>query len=101
MNRFIIKKQFQKSMEEFAWILASFILTGISAIILPYLWYIFWKVRHHFIVSARFPKVTLTMSIALFINSVAVCTNSYTLSVHNFDTAKTSRLALNYPIAHN
>ena len=85
-------------MEAFAWILASFILTGISAIILPYLWYLFWRLRHHFLISARFPKVTLSMSIAMFINSLSVCMNSYTLSMYDYNTAIASRQALNYPI---
>ena len=55
---------------EFAWLMVSLILYGMSFFILPYLWYLFWKLRNHFIISARFPKLTILMSISMYINVI-------------------------------
>ena len=85
-------------MAPFGWILTAFILTGISAIILPYLWYLFWKLRHHFLIKARFTKLTLSMSIVMFITDLFATMNLYTLSKYDFNRETARTRALNYPI---
>ena len=72
----------------FRYILTAWIINALSLVILPYLWYLFWKLRHHFLISARFPKVTLLMSILMFVAVTASSINSYTLNLYNFDKNK-------------
>lgn len=67
---------------EYAVLMVAFLLDFISLLILPYLWYKFWKLRHHFLISARLPKLTLFMSISLYFGAPVAWILSYTSSVH-------------------
>ena len=88
----------KQTTDAFPWLLAAFILNGISSISLPCLWYLFWKSRNHFIISARFPKLTLLMSMMVFLCSIAAMMNLYVLNIYDFDKEKTRSLAPSYPI---
>ena len=72
----------------FGWIIAGFILNGISLFILPYLWFKFWRLKYHFLISARFPKLTLFMSISMFICALGASINLYIMNIYNFNKAK-------------
>ena len=80
------------------WIIATWTISAISVVLLPYLWYLFWSLRHHFLIAARFPKITLFMSILAFISSTIGGFSSYVLSMHNYDKAKSTSASLTYPI---
>ena len=67
---------------EYAILMVAFLLDFISLLILPYLWYKFWKLRHHFLIAARFPKLTLFMSISMYFGAPAAWIISYSVSVH-------------------
>ena len=94
-----LKSFMKQNPDAFPWILGAFILNGISSISLPYLWYLFWKSRNHFLIAARFPKLTLSMSIIIFLCGVATMMNLYILNIYNFDKEKTISRSPSYPIS--
>ena len=69
-------------------LLAAFIVTGISLIILPYLYHHFWKLRHHFLIAPRFPKTTIIVSLLMFIASIEALMVMYILDKYDHDRTK-------------
>ena len=80
------------------WLFATMILTGVSLILLPYLCYLFWKSRHHFLISPRFPRITILVSILMFIASIEAIFIGYLLDVHNKSVEEAVSSTLLYPI---
>eukprot|EP01084_Bolivina_argentea_P139427 245277_1 len=54
-------------------ILLAGTLIVIPSVLLSYLWFKFWKLRKHFIIRARFPYITLSASISMFISGCCDC----------------------------
>ena len=79
-------------------VLIALLLTGISGIILPYFWYLFWRLRRHFLISAKFPYWTLSISFILYILGVVGTVALFTLNIYDFDKDKTRSRTIAYPI---
>ena len=92
------KNFFSTMSNSFGLVLTALVLVGMSGIILPYFWYLFWRLRSHFLISARYPSLTLSISCILYTLGVTSTIGIYTLSWYDFDRDKTRSRAISYPI---
>lgn len=65
--------------------LIGLIIIGLTGITLPYFCYLFWRLRSHFLISARYPKWTLAISCMLWILGTSSGIALFTLYLYDYD----------------